>query len=78
MDMTKDSNGKRSSKRIAGFIAGGVGLLLLSAIGVCSFFFRLADPGTAFNAGLTLISVGGTLLGIGTFETKKNNSGGIK
>lgn len=70
MNTLKDANGKDSSKRLAGFITGGSGLLMLIAVGVCSFFYIIADPSTAFNAGLTLLSVGGTLLGVGTFEKR--------
>lgn len=68
MEITKDANGKGSSKRIAGLIISGIGVIIMGAVGVCSFFFKLADPSTAFNSGLSLLSVGSGLLGISIGE----------
>jgi len=64
----KDQNGNDSSKRIAGFIISGVGLIGLVAIGVLSMFRKIEDPGTAMEAFKTILIVGGGLLGIGVFE----------
>ena len=64
----KDQNGNTSSKRVAGFIISGVGLALLLLVGVMSIFRPIADPGTAMEAGKTILIVGGGLLGVGVFE----------
>lgn len=79
MTMTKDVTGvKDSSKRLAGLIISGVGLLIMTGVGVCSFFFKLSDPGTAFNSGLALLSVGGGLLGLTIGEYIGQKLGGSK
>jgi hypothetical protein len=63
LDITKDVNGKQSSKRTAGLIILLIGVALMTAIGIYSFFNVLADQGTAFNASIALLTVGGGLLG---------------
>ena len=64
----KDQNGNTSSKRIAGFIIAGVGLLCLVGLGITSMFYKIEDPGTAMEAFKTILIVGGGLLGVGVFE----------
>lgn len=67
-DWYHDKNGDISSKRIAGVVILSCGLLLLLAIGIMSIFKAIGDPTTGLQVGITLMSTGGTLLGIGTFE----------
>lgn len=67
-DILKDQNGNTSSKRVAGFIISGVGLVGLVALGVVSIFNKIEDPGTAMEAFKTILIVGGGLLGVGVFE----------
>lgn len=64
----KDQNGNTSSKRVAGFIISGVGLVGLVALGVVSMFNKIQDPGTAMEAFKTILIIGGGLLGVGVFE----------
>ena len=64
----KDQNGNDSSKRIAGFIISGVGLLGLVTIGVLSMFKVILDPGTAMEAFKTVLIVGAGLLGVSVVE----------
>ena len=64
----KDQNGNDSSKRLAGFIISGAGLVALLTLGVVSMFHKIEDPGTAMEAFKTILIVGGGLLGIGVFE----------
>lgn len=66
--LLQDSDGNTSSKRVAGYIAGGFGLALIVAVGIVSMFTVLKDPSTTIDAGKTLIYVAAILLGIGTFE----------
>ena len=63
-EITQDINGKQSSKRTAGLIILGLGVLLILAIGVYSFFAVLKDPVTSFNCAIALLTAGGGLLGI--------------
>lgn len=64
----KDQNGNDSSKRLAGFIISGVGLVGLVALGVVSIFSKIEDPSTAMEAFKTILIIGGGLLGIGVVE----------
>ena len=64
----KDQNGNTSSKRIAGFIISGVGLVCLVTLGIFSMFQKIEDPGTAMEAFKTILIVGGGLMGISVFE----------
>ncbi len=64
----EDQNGNSSSKRIAGFIISGVGLVSLLSLGVVSMFRVISDPSTAMEAFKTILIVGGGLLGVGVFE----------
>ncbi len=66
--LLEDQNGNASSKRIAGFIISGVGLVSLLALGVVSMFKVISDPSTAMEAFKTILIVGGGLLGVGVFE----------
>ena len=72
-EILNDTNGKPSSKRIAGFILMGVGLVFLLSIGITSIFKIIADPQTALSIGQTIIYVGGALCGIGVIEKLGNN-----
>ena len=63
-----DTQGKPSSKRIAGFVLVGVGLVFLLSVGIASIFNPVADPGTALSIGQTIIGLGGALIGVGVFE----------
>ena len=69
MKLLQDKNGNTSSKRVAGFIISGVGLALLLFIGIMSIYKPIVDPGTAMEAGKTILIVGGGLLGVGVFES---------
>jgi hypothetical protein len=60
--MLEDKEGNVSSKRVAGFILGGVGVGGLIAIGVVSIFRAIADPETALESFKTILIVGGALL----------------
>ena len=64
----QDTNGKPSSKRIAGFVLMGVGLAYLLVVGSISIGQVIADPATALSVGQTIIYVGGALCGIGVIE----------
>lgn len=64
----QDSEGNRSSKRIAGTVIAGVGGLFLLVVGVVSIFRRIADPQTALEVGKLLMLTGGGLLGVGVVE----------
>ena len=68
MSITKDQNGNKSSKRVAGFcalIAGGVmGIILY----IFSLFRVVADSATALTVIKLFLAVGGGLLGIGVAE----------
>ena len=66
--MLEDKEGNVSSKRIAGFIISGVGLIALLSLGIFSMFRAVADPGTAMDAFKTILVVGGGLLGVGVLE----------
>ena len=66
--LLEDSNGNLSSKRVAGYICGGIGLAGLVAVGVVSIFRTIEDPGTALESFKTVLIVGGSLLGIGVAE----------
>jgi hypothetical protein len=66
--LLEDKDGNASSKRVAGFIISGVGLIALLALGIVSMFRAIADPGTAMDAFKTILIVGGGLLGVGVFE----------
>ncbi len=68
MGIFQDQNGNTSSKRIAGFIISGVGLLGLVAIGVLSMFQKIEDPTTAMEAFKTILIVGSGLLGVSVVE----------
>lgn len=67
---TTGANGEKevSSKRVVGVGLCAVGLLLMGALGVASFFTTVADPGTIQTASAWLLGAGGGLLGIGVFE----------
>jgi hypothetical protein len=75
-ELLKDQNGNTSSKRVAGYIIGGVGAVLLVAVGVLSLFVKLTDPGTAADIGKFMLGVGGGLLGIGVIEFFAPKTGG--
>ena len=68
MTWYQDKNGDSSSKRIAGAIILGCGLVLLLAIGVMSIYKSIGDPATAIQVGNTLMLTGGSLLGVGVLE----------
>ena len=67
-NLMQDKDGNTSSKRVAGFIISGVGLVALLALGVVSMFRAIADPSTAMESFKTILIVGGGLLGVGVFE----------
>ncbi len=64
----QDSQGNRSSKRIAGTIILGTGALFLLGIGCASVVREISDPSTALAVGKTLIITGASLLGVGVVE----------
>jgi uncharacterized membrane protein YdcZ (DUF606 family) len=64
----EDKDGNTSSKRIAGFIISGVGLIALLTLGIVSIFQKIEDPATAMESFKTILIVGGGLLGVGVFE----------
>ena len=76
-EITKDVNGKTSSKRITGIILTIAGGGLLIAVGVIAVFKQIADPETALRAGTTLIGSGVGLLGVGVLEHINRPSEGM-
>jgi hypothetical protein len=64
MSLTKDINGNRSSKRVAGLVAGAVVLIAFVADGF--HFYDLNES----VANTIILAVAG-MLGIGTFEKKQ-------
>ncbi len=68
MKLLQDKDGNTSSKRVAGFIISGIGLIALLVLGIISMFYKIEDPGTAMEAFKTILIVGGGLLGVGVFE----------
>ena len=76
----KDTDGNKSSKRLAGvclLITGGAFLL---ALGITAIYKIVADPTTALAVGKTLIYTGAGLLGVGVAEgigqSIRRNGGG--
>lgn len=67
-NLLKDKEGNTSSKRVAGFIISGIGLVALLTLGVVSMFHKIEDPATAMEAFKTILIVGGSLLGVGVLE----------
>ena len=67
---TTSTDGKieKSSKRLVGVIACGIGGTLLTALGVMSFFTVAADPATIQTVGNAFLITGAGLLGIGVLE----------
>lgn len=67
---TTGANGEKevSSKRVVGVAMCAIGILLMVALGVVSFFTSAADAGTVQTAAGWLLGVGGGLLGVGVFE----------
>ena len=67
---TTGANGEKevSSKRVFGGILIVIGVLLMTVLGVVSFFQTVADSETIQTASGWMLSVGGGLLGIGVFE----------
>ena len=68
MKLLQDKDGNTSSKRVAGFIISGFGLILLITIGFMSIWHKIVDPETAMESGKTLLIVGCGLLGVGVVE----------
>lgn len=68
MKLFQDSNGNTSSKRIAGVVIAGCGLILLLIVGFMSIKMEISDPETAMESGKTLLIVGCGLLGVGVVE----------
>lgn len=66
--LLEDKDGNASSKRVAGFIISGIGLLALLTLGIYSMFEVIKDPSTAMESFKTILIVGGGLLGVGVFE----------
>lgn len=64
----KDSDGNVSSKRVTGFVAMMIGLIMGLALFFLSIFTGVKDSSTAMQVFVAFISSGGGLLGIGTFE----------
>ena len=65
MKLLQDKDGNTSSKRVAGFIIAGIGLVLLTTVGFISIRHKIIDPETAMESGKTLLIVGCGLLGVG-------------
>ena len=66
--LMQDREGNLSSKRVIGAIVTACGVLLLVGVGITSIFRAVADPQTAMNSGVALITAGCGLLGISVFE----------
>ena len=75
--MFKDNNGNLSSKRIIGAVVISLAIILGTVLFFMSIWLEVKDPSTAMNLIITFMTAGGTLLGIGTFETLKKK-GSIK
>lgn len=67
---TVATNGEKelSSRRIIGAIVAGVGLMMIIALGIVSFFTTAADAGTIQTVALTTLGIGSSLLGLGVFD----------
>jgi hypothetical protein len=65
---TEESPGVASSKRVAGLFLVALGGILLLGLGVYSIFAKSADGPMAFQCGMALSIVGGSLLGVTIFE----------
>lgn len=78
MSITKDNNGKRSSKRIIGIVCIGVGLLM--AIGVTIAYLVAIFKGNQIEIEQlrmifsSIFAAGTALLGVGTFEKKQDGT----
>jgi len=75
---SRDSQGKRSSKRLMGTILIGAGGVFLGIVGAFSLFNPVADPQTSLDVGRTLIYAGAGLLGVGVVEKFGSKNGGGK
>lgn len=66
----EESPGVRSSKRVAGITAMGLGGSLLVAVGVIAMFRQTPMPNAQLTilAGQSLAAIGAALLGITTLE----------
>jgi hypothetical protein len=61
-----DGSLSKSSKRLMGSVAMGIGSIILLGLAIVSFFIVPADSDTIFQVGLTFLVVGASLLGLGT------------
>ena len=64
----QDSNGNKSSKRIAGYSLIGIGAAMGIVLFIYAIFKVIADAETASNVYKTFIYSGAGLLGIGVVE----------
>ena len=68
MSILTDSNGNKSSKRVAGFIVLGMGLIMAAVLFSASIVKKVGDPDTAMSVINTMFITGGSLLGLGIAE----------
>ncbi len=66
--LLEDKDGNISSKRVAGYVIAGTGLVLLLVVGILSIWKKIVDPSTAMEVGKTILIVGCGLLGVGVVE----------
>jgi len=64
----KDTDGKPSSKRIAGYVIGVVGLIMGCVLFGISIGQVIKDPATAINVFKTFMYISGMLLGVSVVE----------
>jgi len=62
-ELLKDRNGNPSSKRVMGYVAGVIGLLMAIASGLDFYTIEVGLVGT-------ILGFSGGLIGIGVFEQK--------
>lgn len=68
MNIFQDQDGNKSSKRIFGFIALLIGVLILTTVSTVSIFVVVADAGTVIDAGKFLTTAGAGMITAGVIE----------
>jgi hypothetical protein len=61
-----DGSLSKSSKRLMGTMAMGIGAIVLLGLAIASYFKAPADAGVILQVGQTFLITGASLLGLGT------------
>ena len=69
-EFVKDSNGKKSGKRLYGSIMVCTGIAMFIVLFTTSIFKTISDPETAKYCAISLVGFGSGLLGFGVLENK--------